>query len=112
MLIAECAADRARPGHHDRAGGYGERSLDASLEHAAPHEVVEARRAGQGHPGADYRARPNEDTLQERAAGTHEGPVLDDHRPGAGRLQDATDRDPGREVDVGADLGARADEHV
>ena len=71
-----------------------------------------ARRPGQGHARTDDRDRPDEDALEEGAARTDERAVLDDHRAGARRLEDAADRDPGREVDLGADLGARPDEHV
>ncbi len=56
--------------------------------------------------------RPTIDPLVEPGAAAHEGAVLDDDRARAGRLEHAADLDPGREVDVAADLGAGAHEDV
>ena len=56
--------------------------------------------------------RPDEDALEQGAARPDERVVLDDDRPGAGRLEDATDRHAGAEMDPRPDLGARPDEHV
>ena len=54
-------------------------------------------------------ASPDPHALDDDAARADEGAVLDDHRAGLQRLEHAADPDAAREVDVGADLRARAD---
>jgi len=61
---------------------------------------------------ADDGVVTHEHTFEQRAARTDERLVLDDQRSGAGRLEHATDRDAGRQVDARTDLGARPHEGV
>ena len=108
----ELARDRPGSGDDHGAGGHDQRSLGRALEDAAADQVVQPAGPGQGHAGPDDGASTDEHAVEQHAAGPDERVVLDDDRAGPGRLEDAADGDPGREVDALADLRARADEHV
>ena len=75
-------------------------------------QVDEPALSGQDDTRPDDRAATDGDALVESAAATHEGAILDDDRPGAGRFQHAPHLDRGREMDVATDLGAGTHEDV
>ena len=100
------------PGRRRAPGGTASGASGVPVEDASADEVVQARGAGQDDPGADDRPGPHQHALEQRAARAHERVVLDDDGPRAGRLEHAADGHAGRQVDPGADLGARPDEHV
>ena len=96
--------------------GPGGRHRDAPRRDDAPADLlaglgVDHRdRAGRGctpAPSTDAVAHPG--PLGDDAAAADEAVVADHDRRGVGRLEHAADADAARQVDVGADLGARAD---
>ncbi len=87
-------------GYDDGSGRHGQRLVDGPIEDLVPRQVVHPRRPRQGDAGTDDRAASDEHPLEEDAAGPDEGPIFDDHRPRARRLEDATDQDAGGEVNV------------
>ena len=108
----ELAVEGAGPGDHDGPQRHDQGLGRGALDDPAADQVVQARCPGQRDPGADDGPGPDEDALEQRATGTDECVVLDDDRPGAGRLEHATDRHAGRQMDPGSDLGTGPDQHV
>ena len=96
---------RTRPGDDHRA-----RRHDAAvLDGLRARDVDDRHARGQRDVRGEHRTRTDPHALGDDAPRAEERAVLDDHRSGLRRLQDAADAHASREVDVGTDLGARAD---
>ena len=84
------------------------RDVAPVLDRLGTRDVDDGNRRREHDVGRDHRALSHDDTFDEDGPRADEGTVLDDHRPRLRRLEDASDADASRQVDVGADLRARS----
>src|SRR5579884_1919827 len=96
-LAGTGAADRHTPGRYD-----------APADLLAGLGVVDGDRWAEEDAGADDRPGAHARPLDDHAAAADHALVSDDHRRRLRRLEHPADSHPARQVDVGADLGARA----
>src|SRR5579862_60481 len=95
----------AHTGHDDGARGH----VTAVLDRLRPGHVDDRDGSRDHDAGAENRALADDAALRDDAPRAEERYVLDDHRPRVDGFEDAANPDPAAEVDVRADLCARAD---
>ena len=96
---------RPGAGHDDGVG----RDVAAILDRLGTRHVDHGHRRGERDVRREHGALADQHALGEDAARADERSVLDDHGPCLHRLEHAADADAAGEMDVGADLSARAD---